>query len=82
MNIDDVLNPPVDAQVKAMLLACEALASAIQALGEVPSGELYARVMGHMSLATYTSIVNTLKRAKLVEERSHLLRWIGPEAKR
>ena len=57
-----------------------ALVEAIRELGSVPSGHLYARVMGHLTLEQYTQIVETLKQAGLVrEERSHLLRWIGPE---
>lgn len=57
-----------------------AIAAAIQALGEVPSGHRYARVMGHMSLASYESIIAALKGAKLVEEKNYLLTWIGPKA--
>lgn len=55
-----------------------AVADAVKALGSVPSGHLYARLMGRMSLAEYDGIVAVLKRAKLVEERHHLLTWKGP----
>lgn len=47
----------------------------------MPSGHLYARLMSHMSLETYDSIIGTLKRAGLVEERNHLLRWLAPRGK-
>lgn len=80
MNIDDVMNPPTKQQRDAALLAVEAVASAIQALGTVPSGELYARVMSHLSLQQYESIIRALKAAKLVDEKNHLLRWIGLQA--
>lgn len=82
MNIDDVMNPgqPTKQQRDAVLLAVEAVASAIQALGTVPSGELYARVMNHLTLQQYEGIVRALKAAKLVDEKNHLLRWIGPQA--
>lgn len=58
----------------------KALADVIRDLGEVPNGHLYARVMGNLSLETYTSAIGTLKHAKLVEEHNNLLRWIGPKA--
>lgn len=81
MNIDDVMNPPTKQQRDAALLAVEAVASAIQALGTVPSGELYARVMSLLTLQQYEGIIRTLKAAKLVDEKNHLLRWIGPAVK-
>lgn len=51
------------------------LAEAIEALGEVPSGHLYARMMGHMDLETYQAVITQLKRAGLVAESNHLLTW-------
>lgn len=65
----------------AALALIRIVADAIRNLGEVPSGHLYARMMGHMSLATYTSIITNLKRAKLVKESAHLLTWIGPRSR-
>lgn len=56
-----------------------AIAEAIRNLREVPSGELYAHVCGKLDLAQYEVIIRTLKGAGLVEERAHLLRWIGPQ---
>ena len=56
-----------------------AMAEAIRALGEVPSGHLYAHVMGSMDLPTYQYIIDRLIGAGLVTmDRSHLLHWIGP----
>lgn len=54
------------------------LAEAIRDLGRVPSGHLYARVMGHLSMEAYNSAISILKMSDLVEERSHELIWIGP----
>jgi dUTP pyrophosphatase len=51
---------------------------AVRELGSVPSGELYARLMSHMSLETYQGIIGGLKSAGLVKEESHLLTWVGP----
>ena len=45
------------------------------ALGGIPNGELYARVMGHISLEQHTAILNMLKEQKLIEETNHLLVW-------
>ena len=64
------------AQVQIILV----VADTIRALGEVPSGELYARLMGHFSLATYDSIVAALINAGLVSKANHLLTWTGPAA--
>jgi len=65
----------------AALQAALALTEAIRELGSVPSGELYARVMGTFSIASYENIIRALVNAKLVrEDASHLLTWIGPFA--
>lgn len=45
--------------------------------GQIPSGELYARLMDKFSLSQYESIIRTLVRAKLIDEKHHLLRWIA-----
>jgi hypothetical protein len=55
-----------------------AMADTIRDLGRVPSGELYARVMGHMNMATYNRVIGSLKAAGLVEEKSFELIWTGP----
>ena len=60
------------------LPAIRALADAIKALGEVPSGHLYARVMAHMDIHTYDAIIGVLTRAGLVKSSNHLLTWEGP----
>ncbi len=44
----------------------------------IPSGHLYAQLMGHMDLERYTSIINILKNVELVKEDGfHMLTWIG-----
>ncbi len=65
------------AQVAASLNALRALADAILVLGEVPSGQLYSTVMGHMDLQTYESFINRLIRTGLVEKKHDLLIWKG-----
>lgn len=66
-------------QVKAALDTVRAVADCIQALGKVPNGELYARVMAHTDLATYNKVVETLINCKLVENRMNVLCWTGPQ---
>lgn len=44
---------------------------------EVPSGELYARLMDKFSLETYERMIQTLIKSGLIERKFHLLRWIG-----
>jgi uncharacterized protein YutE (UPF0331/DUF86 family) len=68
-------------QLEAAIQALKALAEIIRHAGEVPSGELYARLMGRVTLEDYNRLIETLKRAGLVTETpGHLLRWTGPRA--
>ena len=63
-------------QVEGYLQTCRAVADAIRELKTVPSGHLYAQLMGHMSLDTYNQIIGVLKVAKLIKEENHLLIWL------
>jgi hypothetical protein len=75
-NLDKCKDP---AKAKTMLRVAMIVAETIRELGEVPSGHLYAQLMGHMSLECYESIILGLTGAKLVKrDGSHLLRWVGP----
>lgn len=48
--------------------------------GGVPSGELYAFLMGQgFTLASYGQVIEMLKSAKLVTEDVGLLKWVGPK---
>ena len=64
-------------QTKATLEIVKAIAEAIRALGSVPSGHLYARVMGCLSLSQYNQVIGILKKQGLVEEKYHELTWIA-----
>jgi len=60
---------------QAMAIAC-----AIKALGEVPSGHLYAQVMDHMDLAQYELLIGALVDSGYVQQRAdHMLTWSGPK---
>lgn len=57
-----------------------AIAETVRELGEVPSGHLYAQLMGDMDLDTYTSLIQVLEHAGLVRvQPSHLIIWVGPK---
>lgn len=65
------------AKMQAALQAVKAIADTIKELRTVPSGHLYAQLMGVMTLTTYESIIETLIRSNLiVRDTDHLLRWI------
>ncbi len=55
-----------------------AVSEAIREAGRIPSGTLYAVLMGKVNIAGYEKMIGILKGAGLVEERSHELIWIGP----
>lgn len=71
------MSQPSREEIKAALSAVMALGEAIKDLGSVPSGHLYAHVMGHMSLDSYNAAIGLLKRAGAVKEENHLLTWIA-----
>jgi hypothetical protein len=68
----------------AAIVALAAIAETIRdltaasPLGGVPSGELYTHLMDKLDIQSYTALISSLKAAGLVEERAHLLVWIGP----
>jgi len=58
-----------------------AVAETIRELDSVPSGYLYAQLMGHMSFESYEAVIGWLVRSGVVRrETSHLLVWTGPVA--
>ena len=69
-------------EVKSAVNTVRIIADAIREVKNIPAGELYALVMGHMSLQGFNSIINILKRAGLVQEVNFMLTWIGPDNER
>lgn len=63
-------------QEKATIQVTIAVGQAIKELGSVPSGHIYAQLMGHMSLESYNNVILSLKNAGLVKEENHLLSYI------
>ena len=69
-------------KLSAALNIVQAIAETIRELGEVPSGELYARLIGKLALSDYEEVIRILKETGLVTETpGHLLRWNEPETK-
>ena len=64
------------ARMQAGFTLLHAIAETIRFLGEVPSGDIYARLAERITLGDYERAIAILKRSGLVTEtRSHLLRW-------
>lgn len=76
------MSTPTEAHVTAALMKAAVVAEAIQSLGSVPNGVLYAQVMSHFSMEEYNGVLGILKRSGLVTESNHVLRWAGGELKR
>lgn len=60
--------------LRQIVLAVE---KAIRDAGEIPSGHLYAALMGHMTLDQYNTIISVLKKAGKIEEKFNMLKYIG-----
>jgi hypothetical protein len=65
-------------EVEATIGVIKAVADVIRELGEIPSGHLYARLMGSLNIDQYNTIIGVLKKCQLVKEERYLLTWIGP----
>lgn len=59
--------------VEAAVRASVAILEAVVDLGSIPSGHLYAQLMGRMSLENYNAIINGLVKAGMLTDRGHLL---------
>lgn len=66
-------------QVKAGLALLMAVAETVREAGSVPSGTVYAAVMGKVDFVGYCSMLNILKNAGLVAESGNVLTWTGPQ---
>lgn len=82
MTIDTITNPtrPTKAQLDAALAVTIAVSEAIREAGEIPSGTLYAMLIGKVDIHGYHAILRTLKNAGLIQFMpSHLIQWCGPK---
>jgi hypothetical protein len=79
MKTKTVITTPAD--LAAAFGAVKAIAEAIRELGEVPSGHLYGLLMDRLTIGQFEQTIGILKRSGLVQEKAHLLTWIGPAKK-
>lgn len=62
----------------AALKQVQIVAECIRAAKVIPSGHLYAQLMGYgVGLNTYEKIINVLVKAELVAKTNHVLAWTG-----
>ena len=71
------MSKPTSAEIAAAINTVKILADTIRDLGSIPSGHLYAQVMGHLSLQQYEGAVSLLLKTGLVKQSGHLLTWVG-----
>lgn len=71
-------NRPTTEQLEAIKRAALAILEAITAAGDngIPSGHLYAALMGKMSLDTYNKFIDALVCAKKITNEGYLLKAI------
>jgi hypothetical protein len=84
-NIGEAEGVPVTAKLLALVEIGRAFGEAIQKLGSVPSGKLYAAVglPCGMSVEVYQQIIQVLVEAGLVAvSPNNLLVWVGPPARK
>ena len=65
---------------QTLVLVLDVLQEIIKGAGTsgIPSGHLYAQLMGKMSLEQYTKLIDILKDAGKVTEIGHVLRHVNP----
>jgi hypothetical protein len=56
-----------------------AIAEAVREARQLTSGELYAMLIGSVTMEGYDKILGILKGAGLIKIDNHLIRWTGPE---
>ena len=67
-------------QLRAGLALTLAVCESIREAREIPSGTLYASLMGKVDFEGYQKLLRILTGAGIIEViPSHLIRWTGPE---
>lgn len=69
---------PTKTELTAGLKMVMAVAETIREAGEIPSGTLYAALIGKVTMEGYEGLIRTLKNTGLVTESAHMLKWVGP----
>lgn len=64
-------------QISAAIEAISAIGRVIREVKRIPSGHLYAQLMGVVSLEKYEAAISILKRTQLIKEENNELVWIA-----
>lgn len=64
-------------QINAAIEAISAIGRVIRDVKRIPSGHLYAQLMGVLSLEKYEGAIAILKKGNLIKEESNELIWIA-----
>lgn len=72
------MNSPTKEQMVAGFKVMAAVCETIREAKRIPSGTLYATLIGRMDLEAYNKMVGMLKNTGLVTEVAHELVWTGP----
>ena len=64
-------------QINTAIEAVAAIGRIIKDARRIPSGHLYAQLMGVLSLDKYESIITILVKGNLIKIESHELIWIA-----
>jgi hypothetical protein len=62
-------------QVQSAITAVSEIGKVIREVKRIPSGHLYAQLMGVLSLEKYEMIISLLKKTGLVTEQNNELIW-------
>ena len=71
-----------EAERKGIVAAVRAIAESIKEADQgqgVPSGPMYAALMGVMNLEQYNAIIGVLEGASIIRKSGHVLYWQGDE---
>lgn len=64
-------------QISAAIEAISAIGRIIKDVKRIPSGHLYAQLMGVLSLDKYEATIAILKKGQLIKEENNELIWIA-----
>lgn len=64
-------------QIQSAITAVSEIGKVIREVKRIPSGHLYAQLMGVLSLEKYEMIIGLLKKTGLVTEQNNELIWIA-----
>lgn len=64
--------------VRQQIALLQIIAEAVWEAGSIPSGHLYAAMVGKVTLSAFESLVAQLCRTGLIRQNGYVLTWTGP----